>query len=389
MIRMIPMKILLFITVCVFLAVVTGMPAAAGEEISEVRKTTETEENAAEKKGTPEAEEGTAEKKKTPEAEEDTAEKKKTPEAEEDTAKKKKTSEAEEDTAEKKKTSETEGNAASFKQRYDSLLAAKTVKTKGSSKKVITIGEAECDDGLMRALKTEIKRIRSLGYNLGFVMADIRTGNGVSFNPGHKFYSASSIKGPYVAAMVSAYPETLDYEYYTIESILTYSDNEGYADLWYTYGPDCLLSWAKQAGIKKVQWDLYTDYSPRDLAKLWLMNYVFFETDPNGKKLSGMYEHPQTSRIRGVLGRKYRTLSKAGWIPEGWEDPTFNDAGIVYAGDRPYVVAFLSEIPEEKMYLADRILMLLDRIHQKSTETDFLALEKAAASLPGKIAASV
>ena len=50
-----------------------------------------------------------------------------------------------------------------------------------------------------KKLKAAIKQLGR--YKLSFVMMDLTTGAGISYNPGKVQYSASAIKGPYVAAV--------------------------------------------------------------------------------------------------------------------------------------------------------------------------------------------
>ena len=48
------------------------------------------------------------------------------------------------------------------------------------------------------------------GRRIGFVLLDLHSGNYVSFDPDYSFYSASTMKGPYVAALNKFSPEVVD-----------------------------------------------------------------------------------------------------------------------------------------------------------------------------------
>lgn len=239
------------------------------------------------------------------------------------------------------------------------------VNSANSKAEVTAFGGLELDNGLRMILTDVIRQLKADGCSVGFVVVDIRSGQGFAYDPDRPFYSASSIKGHYVAAMTYYYPESFEYFYDVIESVLIYSDNYGYEYLWESYGMECIEEWAQMADITDVDFsELYTDYSARDLAKFWLLDYAYFENKNTDKELPKLYETPEISRIHEVLGGKYKTRSKAGWIPEYYDVPTYDDGGIIYAGDSPYVIAFLSDIPEEYMEKSDGIIRLFDIIHR-------------------------
>lgn len=241
----------------------------------------------------------------------------------------------------------------------------KKVDSASSKAEITTFGGMELDSGLRMILTDVIRQLKAQDYNLGFIMVDIKSGKGIAYDPDRVFYSASTIKGFYVASMTYFYPESFEYYADTIESVLVYSDNSNYEYLWGTYGTYCIKKWAEMAGVKDVDLsELYTEYSARDLAKLWLLNYAYFESKSVPKSLPKLYETPEINRIHAVLGSKYRTRSKAGWIPTYYDVPTYDDGGIVYDGDSPYVIAFLSDIPEESMNKADGIIRVFDIIHR-------------------------
>ena len=202
------------------------------------------------------------------------------------------------------------------------------------------------------------------GYSVGFILCDINDCRGIVYNPDETYYSASSIKGPYMASVVSMYPECLDTLENEIRQILVYSDNGCYEELRDRYGDAPIEKWAEDAGTEisfDYGWD-YTDYSARTLAKLWMKNYEFFESGDAGSEIAELYEDPDTSAIHSVLGNKYTTRSKAGWIADTSCQSTV-DAGIVYADNGPYILAILTDIPSAVDRL-DPLVTVLDSIHQ-------------------------
>lgn len=201
------------------------------------------------------------------------------------------------------------------------------------------------------------------GYSVGFILCDINDRSGIVYNPDETYYSASSVKGPYVASVVSMYPDCLDDWETEIENILIYSDNNSYEELRIRYGDEPIEQWAEDAGTQisfRQGWD-YTYYSARTLAKLWMKNYEFFESGDDGSEIAELYEEPDTSAINSALGSKYTTRSKAGWIADTDMQSTV-DAGIIYADNGPYVLAVLTDIPSNMDEL-EPLIKVLDSIH--------------------------
>ena len=89
-------------------------------------------------------------------------------------------------------------------------------------------------------------------------------------------------------------------------------------------------------------------YSPRDLAKLWVGCYRYFyvpsEGNGNAAWCRSLYTEGLTGGnafIHNALAGQYTVHAKPGWRPgKGYNAQ--NDAGIVMAGDNPYVVVVLS-----------------------------------------------
>ena len=202
------------------------------------------------------------------------------------------------------------------------------------------------------------------GNDFSFLLADLTDNKGIAYNIDEDFYSASSIKGPYVASLVASDPDILsdNQESSEIENILLYSDNTCYERMVNTYGFTPLMDWSDEAGadLEITAYD-YTYYSARTLAKLWIRNYEYFTSDTTGKQLAEEFEQPETSSIHETLGDMYTTQSKAGWIA----DPDCNsacDAGIVYADNGPYVLVVMSDLPANLEAL-DPLVTLLDQLH--------------------------
>lgn len=202
------------------------------------------------------------------------------------------------------------------------------------------------------------------GNDFSFLLADLTDNKGIAYNIDEDFYSASSIKGSYVASLVASDPDILsdNQESSEIENILLYSDNTCYERMVNTYGFTPLMDWSDEAGadLEITAYD-YTYYSARTLAKLWIRNYEYFTSDTTGKQLAEEFEQPETSSIHETLGDMYTTQSKAGWIVDPDCSSTC-DAGIVYADNGPYVLVVMSDLPASLESL-DPLVTLLDQLH--------------------------
>jgi hypothetical protein len=253
-------------------------------------------------------------------------------------------------------------------------------------------------------------------YSAGFVMYDFTTGMGLAYNSDELFYSASSIKGPYVASLVAARPASLEEDYNLILPILEYSSNDAYVAIVEKYGVSYLCNYFDEAGATVDQSNpMYPFLSTRDLARLWVRNWEVFRSDmPEAEELSELFTEPNRSPIDEQLGYIYTTYSKAGWYDgidyesvtvtpsEGGDEDGDGEApgetpvaqpvvrvmslqsavvgGIVVAGDRPYLIAIMSNSPGALAYL-DPLVLALDMAHDdisSLTEEEIVRLQRGA-----------
>ncbi len=239
-----------------------------------------------------------------------------------------------------------------------------SVDTADGSWYVTSFGGYEMSEGVRSSLQSAVDSVRADGYDAGFVMVDIKTGQGVACNPYGSFYSASTIKGPYVASIVSMDPSTAWSWGATMEQTIRVSSNEGYEALRNAFGGYPMSLWCMQAGVDpSMASTWYPYYSARDLVKLWSVNYEFFNSSANGGLAGSWYTSSWNSMIHEDLGYWYDTQTKPGWTPWSYL-PATNDAGIVWAGDRPYLVAILTSVPSNFSYLHD-IIWAIDGAHNE------------------------
>lgn len=247
----------------------------------------------------------------------------------------------------------------------------------GKSQQMSFIGSASSElvsEDVQEALKADITEIEATGNSVGFVMIDITSGDGIAYNADEEFYSASSIKGVYLAALVYQQPNVLSENFAGIESSLRYSDNDAYYALCLTFLDSCLREWYLEADTEFDDPNFCYPYiSARDMARLWLRNYLYFTSgSAEGSELAALYINPNRSTIKQTLGASYITYSKAGWndatgvLFEGSTyAPSAVDAGIVFAGEEgsyPYVVAIMSDYPASLEKL-DSLVAHLDSAH--------------------------
>ncbi|MCR5212968.1 MAG: hypothetical protein K6E10_01000 [Eubacterium sp.] len=232
-------------------------------------------------------------------------------------------------------------------------------------------------------------RINELsGYNVGFSMINLYTGKGIAYNVDNSEYSASCIKGIYVASLVSENPDTLKSRFNTMQEVVSNSDNDGYNSLRGSYGRAPLVKWCEELELdSQVSYHYYPFISARELAILWIHTYFFLNTDENGMQIKDIYTSPIYDSIYTVLGnygtendtvnysmslsntigKGYRTESKAGWISSPHYCST-TDGGIIYPpeGD-PYIITICTDLPADLMSL-EPLCSTLDTIYQNTCD---------------------
>ena len=208
--------------------------------------------------------------------------------------------------------------------------------------------------------------IKNLGrYKLSFTMIDLKTGRGISYNPTKVLYIASSIKGPYVAAInkyragsVGAGTRA------TMSSTIKVSSNEGYSSLRRRFGHGIMKKMMNYCGISEKEMTSTRNYpymSSRTLAKLWVGTYWSYYRETNTRSVwaRGLYAHPWNSFIDRGLSTP--TRSKPGWYPGGGYNVQ-NDGGVVLSSDGHYVVAVMSSACGQYGKLAN-LVRAIDGVH--------------------------
>ena len=152
--------------------------------------------------------------------------------------------------------------------------ASAALKEIPDNKKITALGGAKISEEKLKSLKSAIKSISPSGT--GIVLLDLKSGKGLSYNAGQSFYSASTMKGPFVASLASAQPSAISASNGNVTATIRWSSNEDYMSLVNRYGKNCMKQWCKKAGVRtSLATHPYTNVSAGELAKLWLQNYIF------------------------------------------------------------------------------------------------------------------
>lgn len=233
--------------------------------------------------------------------------------------------------------------------------------------------ELTCSDPDILSLP-QIKKVRSIirrfqedGNQISFIVLDLDTGNYFSLNPDLDIYSASAIKGPYVAALNKFNPEIVDeYTGLMMENTIRWSSNEDYENLHYLYGNDAMYDMTAYTDVSDSIIDEYNWYpylTAKELTRLWIGTYLYFfeDTNENSKWCRSLYTDSTESFIGSALGDEYTVYTKPGWYSD-WEDVSRNDAGIVMADGHDYILTIMSDAFDSYDAL-EELTAALDDVH--------------------------
>lgn len=263
------------------------------------------------------------------------------------------------------------------------ILAKNLGKTAKSGRSYKTAGTRYRVSGTRNGKKLVrlVKRLRKR-HRVGFAMVDLRTGATLASQSGKNIYSASCLKGPYVAAInkykragTGAGTRRLERE------TIVHSKNDTYKSLHGRYGTGVMHTYAKYAKVSSsYPWrSRYSYVKPADLAKLWVANYWYFfrGTNSRSKYVRSLYTHGTESFIYQAHRGKKRVYAKPGWYP-GALGNVHNDAGIVTSKFKvtvkkagrskkversyPYVVCLMSGAYGSERQLR-AIVHQLDKVH--------------------------
>lgn len=172
-------------------------------------------------------------------------------------------------------------------------------------------------------------------------------------------------------------PGTGDMQYsdfgtvFTMETIIDktmgISDNVGYFMMVDYFGRDGYNEWIRELGCTSLQihptvWSLHA--KAKDLAVIWREIYEYFETDSQYAKFlketcTNTPNNYATAALEGVdISHKQGHNSSGGWL-------AYSDAGIVWKGDKPYIIVVLTDAPGPSSYDAGVMADIIKIINNK------------------------
>ena len=244
--------------------------------------------------------------------------------------------------------------------------AASSLHSASGGRWISSFGGYSISPAASASLQNAINGFSARGWDVGLIMVDLNTGKGLAYNADWDCYSASSIKGPYVASLAAQNPALLGGNTASVmERTITVSDNNAYASLRSSFGAAPIQNWCRQVGVdaNKLS-DWYVNYSARDLGLLWTRNYeYFFGSAAYHEQLRSWYRSPLNSPIANTVGRHYESYSKPGWHFTMGRNST-NDAGIVFAPNGCYLLAVMTNAPAQ-FGSVHSLVWALDTIHNE------------------------
>lgn len=151
-----------------------------------------------------------------------------------------------------------------------------------------------------------------------------------------------------------------------IDKTMGISDNVGYLMMVDYFGRDGYNEWISQLGCPSLQirptvWSLRA--KAKELAVIWREIYEYFKTDSEYAKFlkktcTNTPNNYATAALEGVdISHKQGHNSSGGWL-------AYSDAGIVWKGDKPYIIVVLTDAPGPSSYdagvMAD-IIKIIDK----------------------------
>lgn len=248
----------------------------------------------------------------------------------------------------------------------------------------IVVSDASVTNDEIAPLRHATDSIEDAGYKVGYVLLDVNTGATISYNADTAFYSASSLKGPYVAALARyGLGDGIESLSGLVSATIEQSDNVAYAILRGSNGNDVMRQLVDEAGaenlpvtaatsdidsamqtlsVASIADNNYEFVTPNQLLSMWaLCGQYLASNEPGAAYLASEFAIPETSAIR-YAGRAFGgTWSKAGWYPsEGGSLSTTVDAGVVREETGDVVLVIMTNKGSDFSVIDSIVLELLE-----------------------------
>lgn len=238
----------------------------------------------------------------------------------------------------------------------------------------ITVWDTEylVSDQTNEKLQEAIDLFEEDGYEIGFVLVDITTGDAISYHAGAEIYSASVIKAPYIFSLLENGVEPTTDMYKAGNQ----SDNDAYQRIRNLNGNEVFAKWLEGTGVPEQQSRTrYIITTPLDLCRMFYKGTALLLGD---EEYSDWARNTFTDSLNSAIaltvgGENGKTVySKAGWIAtEGDSIDNSYTNGAIVDGDYPYVVTIMSNSPGYiGLEYAKELMPILDQIHDEMVNPD-------------------
>ena len=238
----------------------------------------------------------------------------------------------------------------------------------------ITVWDTEylVSDQTNEKLQEVIDLFEEDGYEIGFVLVDITTGDAISYHAGAEIYSASVIKAPYIFSLLENGVEPTTDMYKAGNQ----SDNDAYQRIRNLNGNEVFAEWLEGTGVPEQQSRTrYIITTPLDLCRMFYKGTALLLGD---EEYSDWARNTFTDSLNSAIaltvgGENGKTVySKAGWIAtEGDSIDNSYTNGAIVDGDYPYVVTIMSNSPGYiGLEYAKELMPILDQIHDEMVNPD-------------------
>ncbi len=237
----------------------------------------------------------------------------------------------------------------------------------GDTSSLTVVGDFVISDEMQAKVQAEIDRMTENGREPSILLLDLETGAGLAFDIDDNHYSASSIKAINICALCSLIPESFTYSYEGMRSALVNSSNDAYEAVFNSYSDNTPNLWRARAHLGNQQWGrMYTNYTVRQFAQLWLTNWDYLTQEGETQEtLRSWMSATLASSFAAAFGEVegYTVVSKAGW--EGSEVSACNEGGYIETPNGAYLLCIMTDkggLPET--YLTD-LVKILDEAYQE------------------------
>lgn len=182
-----------------------------------------------------------------------------------------------------------------------------------------------------------VNRLVATDTPIAFVAVNARTGKSIARNADMRFYGASAIKAPYAAALCKYDAPGIVGQYYNLQAMIDWSSNDAFDSLVRSYGRFYESLFAEESGftMEYPYIGSYVDFSPRELAKLWITIREYVISD-----------EPNVDMFRSLFTRGY---FKEGWMYEGLLGGQIYHVGGI-EGDVMYAIMTRYMYPDQRVW---------------------------------------